>query len=169
MNGVLPSRWSEPSLRYSWNGTRASSARSLGGGAKCFRKRASLAAQSAAVSGSSMVSTRMARRPQSVTSAALEEAQDLVVEKAVGRHHRARVDVGRAGEVGEPASCLLDEDLHRRHVPGVEVGLGVDLRLALRHDAVAVVVAEAALARCRVHEPLETLPIAGRAQDVQGR
>src|SRR3990172_444683 len=102
-------------------------------------------------------------------SGAAEQAEGLVVEQAVGRENGARVDVRPAGEVGEPAAGLLDEDLHRRRVPGLEVGLGGDLRLPRRYHAVAVVVAEAALARGRVHEALEPCPVPRGAQDVQAR
>src|SRR3990170_1882825 len=115
------------------------------------------------------VASGAAARPRSVTSGASEQAEGLVVEQAVGRQDGARVDVGPAGEVGEPAAGLLDEDLHRRRVPGLEVGLGVDLRLPRRYHAVAVVVAEAALARGRVHEALEPCPVPRGAQDVQAR
>src|SRR6266508_640434 len=102
-------------------------------------------------------------------SGASQEPEGLVVEQAVGCQHRARVDVGLAREVGELAARLLDKNLHGRHVPGLQVGLGVDLRLTLRHQAVAEVVAEAALPRGRVHEALESSPEPGGAQDVQAR
>src|SRR6266478_3832300 len=114
-------------------------------------------------------STRMATRPHSVMSGAAQMPEGLVMEQAVGREHRAGVDVGLAGEVGELAARLLDENLHGRDVPGLEIGLGVDLRLALRHHAVAEVVAEATLPRGRVHEALEPRPESGGAQDVQAR
>src|SRR6266436_4178893 len=91
-------------------------------------------------------STRMAARPQSVISAAAKEAERFVVEQAVAREDRTRIDIGLTFEVGEPAPRLLDEKLHRRRVPRLEIGLRVDLSLARRHQAVAVVVAEAALA-----------------------
>ena len=73
----------------------------------------------------------------------LKEAQRLLVQTAVGRDHRPVVNVGPPREVGEAASRLFHEDLHRRDVPRLEVGLDVDLPLALGHQAVAVVVAEA--------------------------
>src|SRR5438034_911266 len=114
-------------------------------------------------------STRMATRPQSVMSGAAQVPEGLVVEQAVGRQHRARIDAGRAVKIGELAARLLDENLHGRNVPSLEVGLRVDLRLALRHDAIAEVVAEAALPRGRVHEALESRPETGGAQDVQAR
>src|SRR6266545_1179695 len=70
-------------------------------------------------------STRMAARPQSVTSVAAKEAERFIVEQAVAREDRPRVDIGLAFEVGEAAPRLLDENLHRRRVPRLEIGLGV--------------------------------------------
>src|SRR5882724_1531146 len=114
-------------------------------------------------------STRMAARPQSVISAAAKEAERFVVEQAVAREDRTRIDIGLAFEVGEPAPRLLDENLHRRRVPRLEIGLRVDLSLARRHQAVAVVVAEAALARGRIHEADEAVPVADLLEQVEAR
>src|SRR6266852_3138459 len=103
------------------------------------------------------------------SSPGCEEAQGLVVEQAIGGEDAPAVNVGLPGEVGEPAAGLLDEDLHGRHVPRLQLGLDIDLPLARRHHAVAEIVSEAALARGRVHEPLEPFPVTRGAKEVQSR
>src|SRR6185436_5964117 len=76
---------------------------------------------------------------------ASEQGQGRLVKAAVGGEGAAAVDRGRPGEIGEASARLLDEDLARRQVPGLEIGLEVDLRLALGDHRVAEVVTEAAL------------------------
>ena len=66
-----------------------------------------------------------------------------------------------------PASSTIT--LHGREVPRLEVGLRVDLGLALGHERVAEVVAEAALAVGRVHQPHEAVPVVRLAQELQPR
>src|SRR5262245_45334625 len=111
----------------------------------------------------------MAARAQSVMSGAPEEAKRLVVQPAVGRQHGARVDIRLALEVREAPARLLDDDLHGRRVPRLEIALGVDLALPGGHEAVAVVVAEAALPRGGVDQPHEAVPVADALEQVEAR
>src|SRR6266508_4435683 len=91
------------------------------------------------------------------------------MEPPVGREHGTVVDRGPAGEVGEAPARLLDEDLHRRHIPGLEVHLDVDLGLARGHEPVAVVVTEPARPVAGIEEPDEPVPVTGLAQQAQPR
>src|SRR5215470_12609042 len=89
----------------------------------------------------------MAARASPATSRAAEKTECLIVQESVAGKDGARVDVGLALEVREPPAGLFDDDLHGGGVPGLEIALGVDLALARGDQAVAVVVAEATLAR----------------------
>src|SRR6185503_17382481 len=79
-------------------------------------------------------------------ASAAEQRQGGVVKRAVGGEGAAGVDGGHAGKIGEPPPRFLDDDLAGGEVPGLEVGLHVDLGLAFGHQRVPEVVAEAALA-----------------------
>src|SRR5262244_2636414 len=91
------------------------------------------------------------------------------MEVSVARQHAPVVDRGPAGEIGQPAPSFLDENLDGSDVPGLEVDLHVDLRLALRDQAVAIVVSESSRAARRVHEPHEPVPGALLSQDSESR
>src|SRR5262249_48214600 len=111
----------------------------------------------------------MAARAQPVTSRAAEKTERLIVQQSMGGEQGARIDVGLALEVGESSARLLYEDLHGGGVPGLEIALGVDLALSRGHQAVAVVVAEAALTRGGVDETHEAVPVAEVLEQVEAR
>src|SRR5262250_384272 len=114
-------------------------------------------------------STAMAARASPVTSRAAEKTECLIVQESVCGKNGARVDVGLALEVRETAARLLHEDLHGGGVPGLEIALGVDLALARGDQAVAVVVAEAALPRGRVDQAHEAIPVADVLEEIEAR
>src|SRR5499433_1314691 len=111
----------------------------------------------------------MAARASPVTSCASEKTERLIVQESIGGEDGARVDVGFALEVREAATRLLHEDLHGGGVPGLEIALGVDLALARGDQAVAVVVAEAALARGGVDQAHEAIPVADVLEEIEAR
>src|SRR6266542_3634669 len=96
-----------------------------------------------------------------------QQREDRVVQASVGGKRRARVDRGAPREVGEAAAGFLHEDLARCEIPGLEVRLEVDLGLARRHQRIAQVVAEPALAIGRIDQPEEAVPVARLAQEVE--
>src|SRR2546428_821321 len=84
-------------------------------------------------------------------------------QSSAGGHRRLSVPAREA-----PAR-LLDEELARRQIPGLQILLGIDLGLALGDEAVARVVAESPLPVGRVDEPHELRPAPGPADGAQAR
>src|SRR5215467_5666200 len=111
----------------------------------------------------------MAARASPATSRAAEKTECLIVQESVCGKNGARVDVGLALEVREPPASLFDDDLHGGGVPGLEIALGVDLALARGDQAVAVVVAEATLARGRVDQADEAIPVTDVLEEIEAR
>src|SRR5262249_15683777 len=111
----------------------------------------------------------MAARASPVTSPAAEKTDRLIVQQSIGGEAGARVVVGFALEAREAAPRLLHEDLHGGGVPGLEIALGVDLALARGDQAVAVVVAEATLARGGVDQAHEAIPVADVLEEIEAR
>ena len=89
------------------------------------------------------------------------------MQEAVGGHHGGLVDGAPAGEVGDHASRLLDEDERRGQVPGVHADLDHRLGGALSHESVTPEVAEAAVAPGAGEQAAEAgrpgLDVGGRA------
>lgn len=65
----------------------------------------------------------------------------------------AAVEPGGPPQVGELAAGLLHEDLHRRHVPGVDHRLGGQVDDPFRDQAVLPEVAEGAVLPAGVDQP----------------
>src|SRR5204863_588510 len=77
--------------------------------------------------------------------AAGQKGQHRLVQAAVGRQGRAGVDRIAALEVGEPPARFLDQDLRGRHVPWLDLQLGVNLSLAFGEHPVPAVGSQPAL------------------------
>src|SRR5207247_9304699 len=75
----------------------------------------------------------------------------------------------RAGARRESRTACFDEERAGRHSPGLQIDLGVDLGLALGHEAVADVVAEAALAIGGVDQTDEAVPVTRPPQQAEAR
>src|SRR5215470_17726764 len=111
----------------------------------------------------------MAARARPLMSRAVEKTKRLIMQESIGGKDGARVDVGLALEVREATARLFHNDLHGRGVPGLEIALGINLALARGDQAVAVVIAEPALARSGVDQAHEAVPVADGLEEIEAR
>ena len=110
--------------------------------------------------------------PSAAGAAHLREG--VVVQGAVGGQRASATGAGSAGEVGEPAAGLADDDVERREVPDRHLGLAGDVDRPLGQQAVAPEVAVGPGAPDRpgqVEEPVEGAALlpAGQARVGQAR
>src|SRR5262245_37709220 len=67
----------------------------------------------------------------------VDDLQDFVVDAPVGRHRAAAEGGGAAGEVGEAAARLFNDDLQSGEVPRLEVDIDHGLGLSAGYECVA--------------------------------